>query len=509
MMIINIIRKFQLIIIVFLPFILSNCENRIKEFSSENRQPKIIPDYTGIVIPPNIAPLNFFVDEEGVKYRAEIYCENNERKIVIEQTSPSFQIAVNKWHDLLKHNKGRNLNIDIYVKNSNWVKFLTIKDSIANEEIEDHLVYRLINSQYRYSKKMKLIQRNLENFDESLIFENSATQENCFNCHAFCQNNPQKMSLHFRQFFPGTMILDNDKLKKLNTKTNYTMSTFGYTSWNPSGDYLAYSVNKFNEYFTNDANNFNEVTDESSDIVIYNIKTNTVTTSPKISTKSRENFPTWSPDGKWLYFISAIETQGEIETRYYAKYSLYKIPYDPVANTWGEIDTVLSSDRTGKSITFPRISPDGHYLLFCMIDNGYFSINHKESDLYLMDLVTSEYHKLDINSPYNESYHTWSQGGRWFVFSSKRFNELFTLPFFSYFDKNGKAHKPFVMPQKDPLFYVTNLYNYNIPELISGKVDLYPRKIRDLLYTDPVNVQFDKSVDVDALSGATWIQKNP
>lgn len=505
---INKLKLFHFLIVIIV-FLIYSCDSTVKDFSSENRLPLIIPDYADVIVPSNIAPLNFYVNEKGEKYHIEIYCEKNGGKIIMEQASPSFQISVNKWHGLLKHNKGKILNIDIYVKNIKWIKFSTIKDSIANEEIEDHLVYRLINSQYIYSKKMKLVQRSLEDFDESFIFENSATQENCFNCHAFCKNNPKKMSLHVRQFFPGTIILDNDKLTKLSTKTKFTLSAFGYPSWNPSGEYLAYSVNKFNEYFTNDVNKLNEVTDEFSDIIIYNIKTNTVTTSPKISTKSRENFPTWSPDGRWLYFISAVETHGEVETRYYAKYSLYKISYDPVSNTWGDIDTVLSANNTGKSITFPRISPDGRYLMFCMIDNGYFSINHKESDLYLMNLVTKEYHKLDINSPFNESYHAWSQSGRWFVFSSKRINGLFSQPYFSYFDKNGKAHKPFVMPQKDPLFYVTNLYNYNIPELISGKVDLYPRKVRDLLYTDPEKVQFDKSVDIDALSGATWIQSHP
>jgi Tol biopolymer transport system component len=251
------------------------------------------------------------------------------------------------------------------------------------------------------------------------------------------------------------------------------------------------------------------VTDQASDIIIYNVKTNTVTTSPKISTKNRENFPTWSPDGKWLYFISAPETKGDFQSRFYTTYSLVRILYDPRTKTWGDIDTVLSSNKTGKSITFPRISPDGHYLLFCMIDHGYFSINQAASDLYLMDLATRNYHKLGINSPSNESYHCWSRNGRWFVFSSKRYNHVFSYPYFSYFDKNGKAHKPFILPQKDPLFYDSFLNNYNIPELVNGKVSLNPKKIGKLFNEEPVNVQFDPSVDVDALSGATWIDKLP
>jgi hypothetical protein len=489
---------------LILLMILAGCTGKISNHTKADTYASVFPDYCGIVIPPNIAPLNFHINENGKKYHIEIYSDNG-GKMVIRQRSPGIEIPVDRWHRLLGSNKGNRLYTDIYVKNDRWMKYATIIDSIAEEEIESHLVYRIINTQYKVSRNMKLFQRDLESFTESLIFDNSATKFGCFNCHTFSRNDPQKMSLHFRQENPGTMILNGEKLTKLNTKTAFTMSAFGYPAWNPNGELIAYSVNKFNEYFLNDKDNFYEVTDQGSDIVVYNIRTNMVTTSPKISTKSRENFPTWSPDGKWLYFLSAPETSGDFQSRFYTKYSLLKISYDHIANTWGDADTVLSSHETGKSITFPRISPDGRYLLFCMIDHGYFSINHQASDLYLMDLTTRQYRKLDINSGMNESYHCWSQNGRWFVFSSKRQNKEFSRPYISYFDKEGKAHKPFVLPQKDPLFYNAFLYNYNIPELVKGKISLNPRKISNLLQKEPEDVQFDPTVDIDALSGATKI----
>jgi hypothetical protein len=401
------------------------------------------------------------------------------------------------------------LKIDILIKNARkWHKFKGFTDSIASDPIHPYLVYRLINTQFTLSGKMKLCQRNLENFNEYLIFENSSTQEGCFNCHSFSNYNPDKLSIHFRQFYGGTLIKDGENLKKLNTITPYTMSPFGYAAWNPDGELLAYSTNIFNEYFTNSTKDLNEVTDQASDIVVYNVKTNIVTTSPKISTKSRENFPTWSPDGKWLYFLSALEAKDDFNSRFYGMYSLCKISYDKISNTWGNVDTVFNAGKELKSLTFPRISPDGKYLLFCLIDYGYFSINHAESDLYLMDLATKKYRKLDINSSSNDSYHSWSENGRWIVFSSKRFNNLYSAPHFSYFDTKGKFHKPFILPQKDPHFYDACLLNYNIPEFVNGKVNLNPIEIRNLLYKDAINVKFDTTVDVDALSGATWISSH-
>ncbi len=185
---------------------------------------------------------------------------------------------------------------------------------------------------------------------------------------------------------------------------------------------------------------------------------------------------------------------------------MLRIPFDTATNTWGDVDTVLSSWKTGKSISFPNISPDGRYILFVMLDHGYFATYDKMSDLYILDLKTNQYHKLNINSNSAESFHDWSQNGRWIVFSSKRMDDIYSFPFFAYFDKNGNTYKPFVLPQKDPLFYSTYLKHFNRPEFISGKINLTPRQVRDFIYnTEPQSVLFDSSVDVDALSGATRV----
>ena len=84
-----------------------------------------------------------------------------------------------------------------------------------------------------------------------------------------------------------------------------------------------------------------------------------------------------------------------------------------------------------------------------------------------MDLATRELKNIDvINSPKAESYHSWSSNGRWIIFSSRREDGSYTILYISYFDKKGNAHKPFVLPQKDPQFYKRNFKSYNVPEFI-------------------------------------------
>jgi hypothetical protein len=142
-----------------------------------------------------------------------------------------------------------------------------------------------------------------------------------------------------------------------------------------------------------------------------------------------------------------------------------------------------------------------------MVGSGYFSIYDKKSDLYIMDLKTREYRKMELNSNYNESFHSWSSNSRWLAFSSKRLDNVYSRPFFSYIDKNGISHKPFVLPEKVPGFYNSFLINYNVPELICKEVNLNARQTRDIAQTNAEPVQFDKLVNVDALSGATKIKK--
>ncbi len=154
-----------------------------------------------------------------------------------------------------------------------------------------------------------------------------------------------------------------------------------------------------------------------------------------------------------------------------------RISYDLQTDKWGSPEMVLSSAKTGLSILIPRISPDGRFLIFCMCDYGCFPISQPSSDLYLMDLRTREYTKLDVNSDFSESWHSFSSNSRWIVFSSKRRGGLFTRSYISYVDSQGKVHKPFILPQKTGAFYDSVLDTYSVPELVTGPIEISKREL--------------------------------
>jgi len=136
---------------------------------------------------------------------------------------------------------------------------------------------------------------------------------------------------------------------------------------------------------------------------------------------------------------------------------------------------VFDAAELNKSASFPRISPDGRFLVITVSDYGTFPIWHREADLYLLDLHTGEYERMEVNSDEADSFHSWSSNGRWLVFSSRRLDGRTTRPYFAHMGPLGDQGKEFVLPQKDPSLYDRMLESFNVPELVSGKIELDSR----------------------------------
>ncbi|MDR1864505.1 MAG: hypothetical protein LBR08_02935 [Bacteroidales bacterium] len=154
------------------------------------------------------------------------------------------------------------------------------------------------------------------------------------------------------------------------------------------------------------------------------------------------------------------------------KYDLLAVAFDPQTGVLGDkTDTVLAAARTGKSASLPRMSPDGKYIALCLSASGTFPVWHRDNDIYLLDMSDGSLLPAEeINSDESDSYHSWSSCGRWMVFGSRRADGLYTRPYIARFDGRGKFAKPFLLPQKDPMFYQGMFKSYNIPELITGKI---------------------------------------
>jgi hypothetical protein len=473
---------------------LLTCSKSIEIVKTNNELPRIFPDYIGVTIPPNIAPLNFRLIEDTSKNQAAIF-EANSIKFEVRAKNGQFQIPELRWKELLKASIDNEFVVTVCIQEgTGWTAYSSFKIKVAKETVDPFVVYRLIEPGYEIWNEMGIYQRELSTYSESTIMDNRMTDNNCMNCHSFPTQNPDKMLFHMRDKNAGTYLIDGDKIEKLNTKTDQTISALVYPSWHPSGRFVAFSTNTTNQNTHKNDPNRIEVYDSASDVVVYDTEKHEIVSSALLTSEGAfETFPTFSPDGKTLYFCSALARS---IPREYAdsKYSLCAISFDPDTRSFGAVvDTLYNAEIEGnRSVSFPRVSPDGKYLLYTLSGYGTFSIWHKDADLYMLNLSTGEHYPLtQANSTDTESYHSWSSNSRWIVFSSRRVDGLYTRPYFAYIDENGQAAKPFLLPQKNTEFYQQFMKSYNIPEFITGKVKSQVRKIAVTAKEDPgTNVKY-------------------
>jgi hypothetical protein len=490
----NILRTFRItkFYLLYLGILLSSisCNQKVPVYVEINQNAVLNPDYSSVTIPPNIAPMNFRINETADKYVVRFH-NSGGIDFTVSSKDGSINIPGKKWQELLSTSISKEFQMDIIVKKSQkWVKFNTITNYVAKDSIDKYLVYRLIDPVYESWNTMGIYQRNLENFKETPLILNRVSDGNCMNCHTFLKNDSKTMMFHMRGEHAGTVIYKNDKLTKINTKTAKTISSGTYAAWHPSGNYIAFSVNNIVQSYHAIPGRAVEVYDTLSNIVLYDVNKNIITSCSVLSDPDNlETFPAWSPDGSYLYYCSAIkyahkkpDYESFMDVHSKIRYDLLRIAFDQESRSFGAVDTVLIVSDKVSSISFPLVSPDGRFILFCKSEHGNLSIWHPESDLYLLDLNTGKVTRPEINSNKSESFHTWSSTGRWIVFSSRRDDGLlYTRPYFTYFDTNGRMHKPFVLPQKSNTHYFRIMKSYNLPELVTSRIDLNPRKFAKII----------------------------
>jgi len=466
--------------------ILCGCDANVETPQQLDRYPNIFPDYREVTIPVNIAPLNFMMRDRCEQI--EVYFVQNDRILLKYKGSNKINIPLAAWRKMMSQMSGSSFQVKVFAKQAGkWSVYLPFTVYVAPDSIDPYIAYRMIEPGYEIWDQMGIYQRNLSNFVESPVFINRLVGHVCLNCHSFHDYNPERMMFHSRGVnYSGTFLLADGNQKRVNTKTEHAASAGSHSVWHPSGNYIAFSSNTTRQVFHALPGQRLEVYDLDSDLVIWDIKNNTMLRDARFTTDNEwETFPAWSPDGKWLYYCCAEKKNLPFELNQ-LKYGLFRVSFDAATGRFGNrIDTLLNPEQTGKSVSFPRISPDGRYLLYNSSANGTFPIMHIEADLEMLDLADNMPVDMQkVNSDETEGYHAWSSNGRWIVFSSRRIDGLYTRLFFAYFDASGQIHKPFLLPQKNPEEDIRLLKSYNVPELIKGKVELNPYEISRTLNGD-------------------------
>ena len=288
-------------------------------------------------------------------------------------------------------------------KNGEWLAFNKFGISVAKDSIDGYISYRLIEPSYLIYDYMEIAQRSLSSFEERTIFNNKVSCEGqkaqCINCHSYQNYRTDNMLFHVRVTNGGTIIVNDGNLSKVDLKRDNTISPGVYPSWHPTEKLVAFSTNTTRQMMHTVNKNKTEVFDLASDLILYDIAKDEVSVVSDDTTRL-EVFPTWSPDGKFLYYCSTLSdsVKRNIKSNYKnLKYNLYRRSFDVKTRQFGDEELVYDAASSNHSVSLPRVSPDGRHIIFAQGSYGCFNIWHHDADVKLIDVpVTANPSSVNI-----------------------------------------------------------------------------------------------------------------
>ena len=441
----------------------------------------IYPDYVGVTIPINIAPLNFHYTAGGIKKAATTVTFNDS---VVEFTGKEVVWDMQQWKSLVASAVSDTIRFssEVVLKGGKKQTF-EWEIYVSPDKIDPYVSYRLIEPGYEVWHEVEIRERCIENFEERALSDWQNTNNSCMNCHIHSHARSDLSMFYVRGKNGGAFLNRNGEVRKLNLNAEGMVSGTVYGEVHPSGRYGVFSSNVVIPGFHALNSKRLEVFDTASDLVITDFDKNDLIIPSHLSRKDVfETFPVFSADGNAIYYCAAdtLPLPRDVEK---LRYSLMKISFDTKTGMVGrKPEVVWDAEEHKGSVCHPKCSPDGKWLMYTVADYGTFPIWHTECQLEMMNLHTGEILKMDVvNSDRSESYHSWSSDSKWFVFASKRGDGKYGRAYFCHVGENGELTKPFVLPQEDPWFYENSLKSYNIPDISNGPVNFNAQMIGQMV----------------------------
>jgi len=456
-----------------------------------DRPARLRPDYTGLAIPPNIAPLNCAVLEPGRRWRVRL--TGGGRTLTVGARHGLVDLPLGAWQPLLAASRGQAVRLDVYVQGTDgaWTHFRPTTCRVAPEPIDGYVVYRRFRPAYNvYVYGMGLWQRDLASFRVRRLVDRAQIGGQCHNCHTFADRRPDRFLFHTRPTNggqPAMVLVTDGRARALDTRTPQHDRPAAYASWHPNGDLLCFSFNQIKPFFWHAGPQTKDTVDIASGLAVYNVRDGSSTVpAPLNQPDLNTTFPCWAADGRALYFSRVRRTwpaNDDLPMRQVraTRYDLCRAAFDPASGAWGPVEIVAAAEDLGHSLLEPRVSPDGRWLAFCAAGHGAFPPFLDHADVWLLDLRAAHPRPFQVEpatASLRDSWPSWSSNSRWLVFSRRSDTDRSARTWLRYVGADGTLGKAFVVPERDPTLNDRLLETYNRPELVTGPVRLPPGELR-------------------------------
>lgn len=193
----------------------------------------------------------------------------------------------------------------------------------------------------------------------------------------------------------------------------------------------------------------------------------------------------WSPDGKYIVFARAkavdpypegrpLATRANDPNEIPIQYDLYRIPFN--GGRGGKAEPISGASANGMSNSFPKISPDGRWIVFVEARNG--EVMRPDGQLYIVPSGGGAARRMNANMAPMNSWHSWSPNGRWLVFSSKS-RGPYTKMYLTHIDESGNDSPAILIDNATAANRAVNLPEFvNIPtdglvKIETPAIDMY------------------------------------
>ena len=311
----------------------------------------------------------------------------------------------------------------------------------------------------------------------------------CSSCHMFSRDGSKfSMEMNFKNDNGAQFITPVQKHIHLTTSDFMTWSAFPRSSvlsktrglfgkMSPTGNYIAASVNEISlALITNDFC-FSQVFFPTYGILaIYFSEQRIIRTLPGADNYEYVHAnPNWSPDESYIVFARARKKNEvheditnvvsryidagihELNRRYNIQFDLYRIPFNQ--GRGGVAEPVKGAWQNGMSNYFPRVSPDGKWIVFTQSKTGIML--QPDSQLYIIPAEGGTPRRMKCNRALFNSWHSWSPNNRWLLFSSK-VNTPYTEIFLTHIDENGMDSPPVMLSR-----FSDEKLAANVPEFVN------------------------------------------
>jgi tetratricopeptide (TPR) repeat protein len=486
-------------------FVLAACN-----YTPDKGPLKITYPFDGSIFPPEIpSPTIKWTDNQNNSGAYLIQITNHENQIIYRANTKlnHFKMDEAAWENIKRATLDNPATLSISYPDGSetiGVNISTSRDSVAAP-----IFYRSVPLPFKFAREnLEEVSWHLGNVagkeKAPAVLENLPV---CGNCHSFSANG-------------GTLAMDLDArdekgayvISKLNQRTTLDQSdiinwsdfqngefTYGLLSQiSPNGENVV-STLKDCEIFV-DLNNmeYSQLFFPFKGILAFYNKPKDMFRALKGADDSTfvHSNPAWSPCGKYIYFCRSKAAMFEesgvrhgsaatdhttynkflhsfIDRKKLFKFDIYRIPFND--GEGGLAEPVKGASGNGKSNFFPKISPDGKWMVFTQAES--FMLLQKDSRLFIMPAGGGEARLMNCNTSNMNSWHSWSPNSKWLVFSSK-VNGPYTQLFLTHIDENGNDSPPILLEN-----FIIDKKAANIPEFVNmppgSKLEILPLFLDD------------------------------